>query len=279
MKILDLFLRDLKSAKETFPWLTEEMYNYIKRYNIDKECELEVFLSYSHKDKKKAALVKNLLQILGLKAFMAHEDIKPTAEWENFITDELKQCNVFVPILTKNFYESEWTDQESGAAIIRDMEIIPVSIAPEGEDFEMPRGFVGKYQALQYRLKEEDLVNDDDGYGKSVTLNLNLIVKLVEGIKDKPETISKVRNCFVKSLPDSTSFKEANSRSQLLGSIGPFDETALITFILGYAFNDQIKNATSASRSIEKLIENNFNKLDSKAKSIWEVSKKRSKVV
>ena len=138
MKILDLFLKDEKNAKETFPWLTENMLNYIKRYNIDKECELEVFLSYSHKDKEKAALVKNLLQILGLEAFMAHEDIKPTAEWENFITQKLKQCSVFVPILTKNFHESGWTDQESGAAIIRDMEIIPVSLAPALSELPSP---------------------------------------------------------------------------------------------------------------------------------------------
>ncbi len=273
MKILDSFLKDEKNAKKTFPWLTENMLNYIKRYNIDKECELEVFLSYSHKDKEKAALVKNLLQILGLEAFMAHEDIKPTAEWENFITQKLKQCSVFVPILTKNFYESEWTDQESGAAIIRDIEVIPISLAPQGEDFVNPRGFVGKYQALHYRLKEEDLLNEDDNYEKSVKSNMKLLEELVEGIKNKPETISKVRNCFVKSLLDSTSYKEANLRSQLLGLIGPFDEITLIKFILGYVFNDQVRNATSASGYIKKLIEDNFNKLDSKAKSIWEASK------
>lgn len=255
--------------------LTEDMYDYIRQNYIEKECELEVFLSYSHKDKKIAALVKNLLQILGLKAFMAHDDIKPTAEWEGFIIDKLKKCNVFVPILTKNFYESEWTDQESGASIVRDMEVIPVSIAPKGENFEMPRGFIGKYQALPYRLKEDDLESDDDVFGESVTSNMKLLVELVEGIKDKPNTISKVRNCFVKSLVDSISFKEANSKSQLLTLIGPFDNTQLITFILGYAFNDQIKNATSASRSIERLIEDNLNNLDSKAKSIWEVSRNR----
>ena len=155
------------------------------------------------------------------------------------------------------------------------MEIIPLSIALKGEDSERPRGFIGKYQALKYRLKEDDLVNDEDVYEKLITANIKLLGELVDGIRNRPNTISKVRNCFVKSFVDSSSFKESNSKSQLLRSIGPFDITQLIMLILGYAFKDQIKNATSASRSLERLIEDNLNNLDSKVKSIWEVSKNR----
>ena len=275
MKILDQFLKDPKSMKETFPWLTEDILNYIRTNNNDKDCKLEGFLSYSHKDKKLASLVKNLLKILGLEAFLAHENIKPSVVWEEEIIKKLKECNVFVPILTKNFYESEWTNQESGAAIVMDMEIIPISIAPKGEDFVNPHGFLGKYQALNYRLKEEDLLDENDLYGKSVRSNTKLLEAVVEGIKNKTDTISKVRNCFVKSLLDSISFAEANLRSKLLGALGPFDSTQLITFILGYAFNDQIKNASFASMSIEKLVEDNFDKLDSTARSIWEASRNK----
>ena len=106
MYILDLFLKNPESTKESFPWLTEDMYNYIRQNYKDKECELEVFLSYSHKDKKIAALTKNLLQILGLKAFMAHDDIKPTTEWFYFAPIIRDYYLIFyITALSHNFLE------------------------------------------------------------------------------------------------------------------------------------------------------------------------------
>ena len=89
------------------------------------EEPIRVFLSYSSHDKELAGQVKKELESRGLEAFLAHEDIEPTQEWEGVILENLKACDVFIPLLSENFKESEWTDQETGVAVSEEKLIIP----------------------------------------------------------------------------------------------------------------------------------------------------------
>ena len=52
---------------------------------------------------------------------------------------------MLVALLTSGFHESEWTDQEVGVAIGRDVPVVPVKLG------EIPYGFIGKFQALPGR--------------------------------------------------------------------------------------------------------------------------------
>ncbi len=271
-------VNNLKDARKNYPFIIRDVSNYAEQHYANSGCEIKGFLSYNHEDSKKAALVKNLLQVLGINAFMAHEDIMPSSEWDNLIIKELKECNLFFPVITKNFFKSDWTNQECGAAIVRGITIMPISIALEGEELEMPRGFLARYQAMKYILRDYDKINANNVFGKPTKSNIELLERIVKAIKDKPEVISKVRNCFVKSFVDSNSFNESNLKENVLRILEPFDETQLTMLVLGYAFNDQINNAYPASKSIEKLIQNNFDRLDYVAKSIWEASKSKDKI-
>jgi len=47
--------------------------------------ELRVFLSYSYEDRHTASQIKNELETSGLHVFMAHDDIKPSLEWQDVI--------------------------------------------------------------------------------------------------------------------------------------------------------------------------------------------------
>ncbi len=78
---------------------------------------IRVFLSYSHKSKKLAHELKEGLESFEFSAFLAHEDISPSASWRKEIRKSLRDCRVFIPILTKSFVESDWTDQETGIAL------------------------------------------------------------------------------------------------------------------------------------------------------------------
>lgn len=108
----------------------------------EKGPKLKAFLSYSHLDKGLVGDIKHALEEYGIEAFLAHEDIEPSAEWVETIKDELKACNVFLPILTDNFHKSPWTDQETGIAFTRDKLIIPLKVTKD------PYGFISKTQAL-----------------------------------------------------------------------------------------------------------------------------------
>lgn len=87
---------------------------------------LATFLSYSNKDKVLAGQVKAALEKHGLDVFMAHEDIDVSKEWAEEIVRRLDSATLFIPLLTPNFRESQWTDQETGYAFARGCVFLPL---------------------------------------------------------------------------------------------------------------------------------------------------------
>ena len=102
-----------------------------------------LFLSHIASIKDKTAKLQKALREYGVSAFVAHEDIEPTKEWQDEIEKALFSMDALVTILTPGFTESKWTDQEVGVAIGRDVLIVPIR---KGLD---PYGFIAKYQGLQ----------------------------------------------------------------------------------------------------------------------------------
>lgn len=101
-----------------------------------------LFLSHKTEVKKQTAMLKRRLSLFGVSCFVAHEDIHPTKEWQNEIENALFSMDAFVALMTEEFHDSLWTDQEVGVAFGRGVPIIAVRL---GKD---PYGFIGKFQAL-----------------------------------------------------------------------------------------------------------------------------------
>jgi hypothetical protein len=80
------------------------------------ENNLRVFLSHISKHKKSVSDLKDSLLDFGITAFVAHEDIEPSLEWQKQIEFALQTMHVFIPLLTPDFHSSFWTDQEVGFA-------------------------------------------------------------------------------------------------------------------------------------------------------------------
>jgi TIR domain len=107
---------------------------------------LNIFLSYSHKVKKLAAGLKAGLEDFGFSAFLAHEDIRPSARWRNEIRKALRECDIFMPLLSGAFSDSDWTDQETGFALALRKTMIPVKLHRD----QNPHGFIDHIQALKW---------------------------------------------------------------------------------------------------------------------------------
>lgn len=106
---------------------------------------ISVFISYSTKDKIYGAQVKKIFEGYDIECFLAHEDLEVSEEWKMRILEELQKCSIFVPLLSKNFRESNWAPQEIGVIAGRkDVAIIPLSI-----DGTMPFGFISHIQGKQ----------------------------------------------------------------------------------------------------------------------------------
>lgn len=257
-------LENKENLRKSFEWVTDEQFDYIKQNFYDLECDLNAFISYSSKDKKIAGIVKDALSNLGINSFLAHEDITPSKEWQEVIVNQIKTCNIFVPIVTENFRESDWTAQESGAAFIKGMDIVPISAYFPGESFTQPYGFISKYQALKWRIDPGDLKT----YPRRILSDIqNMLAKT---LKSKANIIERVRNCFVNSLVNSSSFADANSKSESIDHLVPLGKKRLTILVFGYAFNDQIRGAIKGSSKIERLIDENRDELDEIAMSIFE---------
>ena len=101
-----------------------------------------VFLSHKSEVKRETAALKERLRLFGIACFVAHEDIHPTKAWQDEIENALASMDGFVALMTKEFHDSYWTDQEVGYAVARGVPIIAVRLGAD------PYGFIGKFQAL-----------------------------------------------------------------------------------------------------------------------------------
>ena len=105
---------------------------------------IRAFVSHKAEFREGAAELKEHLRWYGISAFLAHEDIAPTREWQDEILLALESMDVMIPLLTPGFRESEWTNEEVGYAnVCRDVQIIPRGAVRRGAD---PCGFIGRYQ-------------------------------------------------------------------------------------------------------------------------------------
>lgn len=154
-----------------------------------------VFLSHKVSVKKKTAALKDTLKPFGITCFVAHEDIHPTQAWQDEIESALSTMDAFIALMTKDFHESLWTDQEVGFALGRNVPIIAVRL---GQD---PYGFIGKFQALQADWEDAPLA----------------LAKLLS------HQASMV-DAYIEALAKCGSFDEGNKLSSLLASIPSLSE-------------------------------------------------------
>lgn len=116
-----------------------------------------LFLSHISKDKLIATRLKECLSPHGIAAFVAHEDIHPTLEWQDEIERALRTMDALVAVHTPGFAQSIWTQQEVGFALGRGTKVISFKM---GED---PTGFISRRQALARRGRSaEEIATEID---------------------------------------------------------------------------------------------------------------------
>ena len=108
------------------------------------------FVSYSHTDREFGRQVKDVLGEIGIDAFLAHEDLETSEQWQERILSELRRCDLFVPLLSKNFLESKWAPQEAGFIASRLSEVVIVPLSLDGTT---PSGFLSQFQSSPIRGK------------------------------------------------------------------------------------------------------------------------------
>jgi hypothetical protein len=119
----------------------------------------KLFLSHTSANKALAKEIRDRLRLFGIDAFVAHEDIKPTKEWEEEIERALSTCDGMLAMVTPDFIESEFCDQEVGYAMGRGLLVIALMRGAK------PYGFVSKWQGMP---------GDDEGEGAGTRLGTRI---------------------------------------------------------------------------------------------------------
>jgi len=202
---------------------------------------MKIFISYAHQDRELAGNIKSILQYeYGFDVFLAHDEIRPTEEWEAVIISNLRTSNVLVGLLTENYNNSEWTDQESGFALCRKILVIPVKVGVN------PYGFLKRYQALTFRTIESACKNI-----------FNLII-------DEEDLREDAMNGFIRVYSESESFDDAGTKTYKLLEYDDYLSPQQRNQILSIAVkNSQIYLGYRARRRIKRFIEKHEEELDS----------------
>ena len=173
-----------------------------------------IFLSHKVEVKKEVQALKEGLEFYGVEAFVAHSDIDPGTEWQDEILAALHDMKAFVPILTKGFRDSHWTDQEVGYAVAADVPIIPLRI-----DLD-PYGFMGKYQGLSCDWE-------------------NAPSEIISALIDDPNLV----DAFIDAVSECPDFASANRLSEILPSIEALKEAQISRLVSVFNENEQIRNS------------------------------------
>lgn len=117
--------------------------------------KFKVFLSHVSKDKDKAHRTREALSAYNIAAFVAHDDIEPTLDWQVQIERALHSMEAYISIHTEGYKQSTWCQQETGFAVGRGTKVIALRM---GED---PTGFISKHQAISRgKKKAEDVAKE-----------------------------------------------------------------------------------------------------------------------
>jgi TIR domain len=155
-----------------------------------------LFLSHKSEDKVEVGRLKKQFRKYGISAFVAHADIEPTQAWQNEIERALGSMDGLAALMTKNFHDSSWTDQEIGFALGRHVMVIAVNLGRN------PYGFIGDMQALKTTWEKA---------AQGIT---KLLIRHDEAMFDH----------YVQAIRDCGSFDDGNLLSEMLPALSSLED-------------------------------------------------------
>ena len=182
-----------------------------------------LFLSHVSSFKANTAQLQEVIRNYGISAFVAHEDIEPTREWQDEIEKALFSMDALAAILTPGFNESKWTDQEVGAALGRDVLIVPIR---KGLN---PYGFIAKYQGL-------------DGDGKTIR---EVADELFHIVANHPKTKARMAGALVDQLLVAKYATDAHETLMLLKTIETLPERHLEKLRENVLSNEELASSSA----------------------------------
>lgn len=195
---------------------------------------VRVFLSHKSSVRQNVSRLKQSLARCGIAAFVAHEDIEPTEEWQREIERALFSMDALVALLTEDYHESNWTDQEAGVAIGRGVPLIAVRLGLD------PYGLMGRGQGLSGCVWE-----DTD----------NMAARVFQVLHKRLADNSRLFECALSAYATSTSFADSAWKvKQLLSIFDRLSETQVAHIVDACNTNNQNSHSFEGRDSLKPLL-------------------------
>jgi len=191
-----------------------------------------LFISHVSEHKHHVSKLKQALSIYGVSSFVAHEDIEPTQDWQNEIEVALNTMNALVAMITKDFKDSLWTDQEVGYALGRGIKTIAIKVG------KLPHGLLAKQQALK-------------GSFEDIPALAKGIVSIL--IRD-PKTQNLMRDMLICALVNSSSWANTKLIMEQIEQIESFTTENFDNLEKALEENSQVKNAFGIPVKIKSIL-------------------------
>lgn len=204
----------------------------VYRPSFWKDGTLKVFISHLAAHRKFAGELQEQLLKLGISAFVAHNDIEPTLEWQTEIERGLATCDSLVALLHPDFHLSNWTDQEIGFAMGLGVPVFAVRL---GQD---PYGFIGRFQAF-------------NGMGRTPAA---IARELFDAYRKHKQTQRMMPDILVTLLARSHSFDASKIRTGYLEELTNWDPSFTVRIRSAIKQNSQVGGSWGVPERLEALI-------------------------
>jgi hypothetical protein len=192
-----------------------------------------LFLSHVSKHKVSVSKLKLQLGKYGIASFVAHEDIEPSLEWQNEIELALRSMHVLVALLTPDFHQSKWTDQEVGIALGKGTLVIPVRLGLD------PYGFMGKVQGLPGDLD----------------FPAGIASSLVDLLLKHKTTTDKMQEALIVGLEQAASFDASKFVTKKIAGLRYISNAQLDRMEAAVKKNSQVKNSFDVPERIQQIVQ------------------------
>lgn len=157
---------------------------------------IRLFLTHTHPNKVLAKEVRDWLLLYGIDAFVAHEMIEVSKEWQEEIELALATCDALAALVTKDLINSPYCDQEIGFAMGRRIVVIPVRQEAD------PHGFFAKYHGA--------------AGGQGSYAHWTIADGIFDALIRNPKTKDNMGPAIARRYCTSRSFDRARENTQLL---------------------------------------------------------------
>lgn len=194
--------------------------------------QFRLFISHVTSFRQRATALRQELSRFHISGFVAHETIEPGELWQREIEAALRSMDAMAALITLDFHDSKWTDQEVGWALGSGVYVLPVR---RGAD---PYGFLGEVQGIQ-------------GLGKRVS---EVAQEIFETLLRLSQTKEALLEAVVVGFERSESYKVARQNISLLEQARSIPESLLRRIEVAARSNEQVAKSSGVSDRVAKLV-------------------------